>query len=531
MRNLFWLKNLLLTASSLYFAGNSFASTVNPEVANIGYWYEDQDIRGVLQSRLGNSSYIAPAAHNADDLIRDVANAAIGEALAGRPALIPVNLGNNHWTALAIRRRPDGTLVVFYNDSFGGSAGGDGSESGKYLAAIKALLSDAQIIDLQVRQQSDGSSCGAFTAENLIALANLADSQLTAEGARTELEKITDAKAIRQLHLNALGSLYQKIVRIEERESSKKLHESVEMSGSVATSNLRSLGKVTNDRVGHLYFLSEVSGVNSGDESSLYGFWLSRADSFGKDQAGNKHNVGVTTFGLDGKIDDETTLGIAVSKGQGRLKNRLTGNGTNTEGLIGSLYGSFALDDQLLFSGDLRLGRFAAKSFYKAITGNINILKLKGSISGASGEVAYHAVLEGGSIFLIPALGVSWDETDFAKSKSANLAIDKSSISRFLINPSLKVAGIWNLGAFDLMTEVFGKILWPGMVKAKEVVIRNNFGVVTSKVRPKVERLRKELGASFTVAGRVLELSAGLERGQCGRYTDHTGFVKLRVNV
>ena len=151
--------------------GMVFAAGVNPQIANISYWYGDDDIRAVIKSRLGDSVYIAPAVPNNSELIRVSAAAALAEVQAGKPALIPVNLSNNHWTGIAIRMKADGNIIVFYNDSFGTPVGGESSESGQYIAAIKTILPTAEIVDLRVHQQNDGSSCGAFTAENLIALA------------------------------------------------------------------------------------------------------------------------------------------------------------------------------------------------------------------------------------------------------------------------------------------------------------------------------------------------------------------------
>ena len=103
--------------------------------------------------------------------------------------------------------KASGDIVVFYNDSFGSSVGGNTSESGQYIEAIRRIVPNAQIIDLQVHQQNDGSSCGAFTAENLIVLSMLDQANLTAEEARAVLAGITDAKAIRTLQLNSLSSL------------------------------------------------------------------------------------------------------------------------------------------------------------------------------------------------------------------------------------------------------------------------------------------------------------------------------------
>lgn len=208
MRQSAFCRSLFMAAGIFYLTCEALA--INLKVANIGYRYGDEDIREVLQNRLGTGSYIAPAVPNSLELIEDVVRAAIAEIQAGRPALIPVNLGNNHWTALALRMNAAGEIIVFYNDSLGRPAGGRESESGKYLSAIRkqlqnAKISNAKIFDLRVRQQSDGSSCGAFTAESLIALANLPDAQLTAEGAKAELAKINNAGTIRFLHLNTLG--------------------------------------------------------------------------------------------------------------------------------------------------------------------------------------------------------------------------------------------------------------------------------------------------------------------------------------
>jgi len=123
---------------------NVYGININPEIANIGYWYDDQDIREVITNRLGDRVYIAPAVPNAPALINDVVTAALSEAKTGRPVLIPVNLNGNHWTALAIRTKANGDIVVFYNDSFGSPVGGNASESGQYIGAIRTPIKDKE---------------------------------------------------------------------------------------------------------------------------------------------------------------------------------------------------------------------------------------------------------------------------------------------------------------------------------------------------------------------------------------------------
>ena len=145
------LKNLLtsIVIPTIFITGfnnTASATKINPEIANIGYWYDDSDVRGVIANRLGNAVYVAPTVPNSPSLINDVASAALNEARAGLPALIPVNLNGNHWTALAIRAKASGDIVVFYNDSFGSSVGGNASESGQYIEAIKRLVPNAELV-------------------------------------------------------------------------------------------------------------------------------------------------------------------------------------------------------------------------------------------------------------------------------------------------------------------------------------------------------------------------------------------------
>ena len=232
--------------------GMVFGAGVNPQIANISYWYDDADIRGVIKSRLGDSVYIAPAVPNNSELIRDVAAAALLEAQAGKPALIPVNLNNSHWTGIAIRAKADGNIIVFYNDSFGTPVGGEGSQSGRYIEAIKKILPTAEIVDLRVHQQNDGSSCGAFTAENLIALAGLNQVNLTPEAARELLANITDARTIRILQL---GSLEAKIITAAEIIAGSMAGKYVEAVSEVAFSDMTNFAGATADRLTHLYLI------------------------------------------------------------------------------------------------------------------------------------------------------------------------------------------------------------------------------------------------------------------------------------
>ena len=41
------------------------------------------------------------------------------EITTTKPAVIPINLGENHWAAMVVHRNESGNLIVFFNDSLG----------------------------------------------------------------------------------------------------------------------------------------------------------------------------------------------------------------------------------------------------------------------------------------------------------------------------------------------------------------------------------------------------------------------------
>jgi hypothetical protein len=146
------------------------------EIKSPEYWYEDQDIKGILEKQLGNKAIILPALSNSQEFIQSSIEANLTEITKDKPAVIPVNLGENHWAAMSLHKDDKGDLVVFFNDPQGTPLNtSPDSESGKYIAALKKSMGEDKvtIIDLQTKQQTDGSSCGPFTSANLTALAEL----------------------------------------------------------------------------------------------------------------------------------------------------------------------------------------------------------------------------------------------------------------------------------------------------------------------------------------------------------------------
>ena len=547
------LKNLLtsIVIPTIFITGFSNAASatnINPEIANINYWYGDEDIRGVITNRLGNSAYVAPAVPNNVGLIYDVAAAALNEARAGKTALIPINLNNNHWTALAIRTKASGDIVVFYNDSFGSSVGGNASESGQYIEAIKQLVPNAQIIDLQVRQQNDGSSCGAFTAENLIALSMLDQNDLTSDAAREVLKDITDAKAIRILQLNALSSLYQKIVTSQELAQANLTKTNIETTTELAYQETGNLSSLLINRLSHLHLADNGdTGISAGDEQLNYGAWVSGSVGKGlfkaKDSSKIKHNIGFASIGFDGKIDDDTILGVALSYNINSLKPKVVSSNndkdnaknsradfsTSTRSIIGSVYGSMQADEQLVIHGNITLGKLYGKTKYQSFLSEDNSFKLKGELFGASLGANYYIPLA--SLVVVPSLTGSYEGVKFAAVKQGNFNTDKTYVQKFSITPSLSLATTFEYENFQLIPEVTASYSNSPFIKSKKLKVRNASGKTLSNNKISVAKDSYNLGASLTLASERIETSIGYERTTQPKYLGHIGYLKLRINI
>jgi len=545
MKNNKYKYQIVFIISTLIIMGVNSVVFANPQIANISYWYGDDDIRAVIKSRLGDSVYIAPAVPNNAELIRDVAAAALTEAQAGKPALIPVNLNNNHWTGIAIRMKADGSIIVFYNDSFGTPVGGVSSESGQYIDAIRKILPMAEIVDLQVHQQNDGSSCGAFTAENLIALAGLSQVNLTPEAARGLLANINDARTIRILQL---GSLEAKIIAASEIIAGSVAGQYVEAVSGVAFSDMANVAVATADRLTHLYLIDTGNmGVSGGDEESSYGLWARGSYGSGifkpQDFLQVKQKSTGGSIGFDSKLDDDTIIGIALNHNQTKLTPKSTSktvvnNISNNTGskfsgeirsLIGSLYGSINMNERLVLSGEIRLGQVDAKMNYQSLLNGNSRFRLKGELLGGSLNADYYYPIA--KLFLVPNLGISYETIRFKGKDQGNLKIEKLAIRRPAITGGIAITGIFQVGECQLIPEIKAAYEAGFSPKSNRLKIRNSSGLVLSDYRIPMPKDSYRLGASMGISFSRFEASAGYERTGYRRYFGNSFYGKLRINI
>lgn len=517
-------------------------NAINPWIAEAGYWYADEDIRGILKNRLGGSVHISPALpFESKELVRDIVTHSINEAKLGKPALIPVNLNNNHWVALIIRVDEAGKLKVLFNDSLG-SALSAKSNAALLVETIKNLEPTASIIDLQVRQQSDGSSCGAFTTENLITLAELDISNMSDAQIKAVLAKIIDSSAIRLSHLLSLVDSGTKQINQYKAEV---LASELPITTDNLSSNLQNLSFVVNDRLQGFTRLDEFLGVASGDElDPEYGLWIQGtggrlnqknvAASSSNKTTNSKTKVQSFIIGADTQIDEASSLGAAISYNSLDSKFKASGIGKgsteNITSYLGTIYGSTNFDEHINLFSSLSYGKAFIKDKRELVALVKTASKTKGDLLGSSITASYNHFLSD-NLLLTSRLGASYNYINLKGFNIGTIKVSKRASRQVALIPGIQFSSIIDMNNLSIIPEVHSDFSYPVLHKGSAIFLTNSAsGQNILSTKSKGTRSSYRLGTSITLANNRFEVGGGYDYLCYGKSKGHLGYGKIRIN-
>jgi hypothetical protein len=346
------------------------------------------------------------------------------------------------------------------------------------------------------------------------------------------------------MQLNSFSSLYQKIVTSQELAQANLTKNNIETTTESAFYETANLSSLLTNRLTHLHLADNGdTGISACDEQLNYGAWVSGSIGKGlfkaKDSSILKHNIGFASIGFDGKIDDDTILGVALSYNINSLKpkvassnndkNSRTDFSTSTRSIIGSVYGSMQADEQLVIHGNINFGKLYGKTKYQLFLSDDNSFKLKGELFGASLGANYYIPLA--SLVLVPSLTGSYEGVKFAAVKQGNFNTDKTYVQKFSITPSLSLATTFEYENFQLIPEVTASYTNSPFIKSKKLEVKNASGKTLSNNKISVAKDSYNLGASLTLALDRIETSIGYERTAQSRYLGHICYLKLSINI
>lgn len=543
-------KLLLLLASAATISNFTYSSAalaaVNPvNLVDSGYLYADEDIRAILKNRLDeNRVYVAPALpFESQVLITDIIRDSVNEARNRGTALVPINFGNVHWTAFAIKRTNAGTIKVIYNDSVGSPIGGR-ANSALLANILQQIDPTIQIVDLQVHQQRDGTSCGAYTAENLIKIAELDVSNLTDDQLRSVLASINDAGAIRNSHFYLL---YEGEGVFDVNELKPRAETTVaefKSQNRQLIRNIINVASLTNDRLNSLNRANNTNsftkGVAAGDDELNYGAWIKGFIGKETDKAkigsgsnsntsSSKSNIHGFVIGGDTKVDEELTIGVAYSNILSNTNQKISGISTNTDKIsshVFSIYGSGNIDEDISLNGNIAYGKALIKTS-QTVVGRAS--KQKGDLFGFN-LTANYKLYQTESVMIEPRLGASYSTLAMKGYQDGSIKVAKTKQQQLDLSAGLVLTSFYDASALTLMPELSADYSHAVWSKGNKVMISNRLDQTILSQKVSNNKGTIKLGAGLNVLADRIELGGGYEHIIQDKSRTHTGYVKLRVN-
>lgn len=301
-------------------------------------------------------------------------------------------------------------------------------------------------------------------------------------------------------------------------------------------SGLNNISSLTYDRLSHLNRMS-VSGFASGDDSLDHGVWLK--GFFGKQAdkqksasstVDSKANLRGVIIGADTKLDEDSTIGVALSHTDSKGNNSIastTINTTNISNNIFSLYGSNVINDDLIITGNIAYGM----AQIKIDSSSINAGKAKRKATLLGGVLTANYNLYSSEYLMISSkIGGSYNQLDLKSYNEGSIKINKTKQQEFNLMTGVVTTGFMDVSSLTLMPEVsvdYSHALWR---KGNKQTISNqlNQTIISQKTNKSQGVLR--LGTGLTIASDMFEIGGGYERNWQGKSRGHMGYVKVRVN-
>ena len=596
---------LMLLTSSMSF------SALPTKVVDLSHLYEDDDILKVLGNRVGNnpSIHIVPPISKAEDGFIDfMAQSCIDNiekiANQGIPVqdikvLIPNFYGDSkdekgnvigHWTAAVIRKDKSGAATLYYNDPAGNRYNPDPKTLlEKIIRLMKVELGDIPIRDLQVRQQSDDTSCGAFTAEDLVVLAEMNGDELTLESARALLSNITNAQMLRNKHAGIViqedeeyvfdsakdKKFVQQLIKALPDSDAEKFGDSLdELSNEQvkeAFSKLTDRPKERNSEIIRAALRHALTDIHNSAMSAIHsrlsngplivaagdddvandtwqhGVWARASISHSKDKASNKtaeyfsgyktkgHS---STIGVDTLINDNLLLGLAYTNAYTSIKpqNQNAGNIDKARTNMFSLYSSYNIPNYNWFvDGTISYAESVIRGKNVRNGNEVASSKYKSHLYSGSVSLGYNYHTSN-DIYITPSLGMTGSLIKDSRYKETgtnfqNLNVVKKHYNKLSSTLGVRTFKNINQGKLTITPELYSFVNYSLKNKTPSINAQlQGIDETLPTINFKSNKVDYNLGVGLSLKHNMMEYGINYTATFAKKYEAHSGSLKVRVN-
>lgn len=290
-------------------------------------------------------------------------------------------------------------------------------------------------------------------------------------------------------------------------------------------------------RLKYQFFVLENINRKNEDEKKRYGVWLTRPAAGGiyKQNSANFNSKSRRiTIGFDRKITEDLVFGTAfsINDNKSALKNNTNSakSKDDSKSFVGSLYGSFVANDNLLYIGNIEGGIINNRPDFYNLTSPGRLehkrkSKVKGNIVRATLNVNYYTSFD--HFMLVSGLGVSGEQINVTTAKIVPPVFWQSRIKKFSSAPSLKVFKEINVGNITLVPSL--------SISTKFVITNNALTITTKNSNIRSNKIRSgnivyNFDTNVNVISNDLEMGLGYQRIFHKKYQANNWFLKLKAN-
>jgi len=363
----------------------------------------------------------------------------------------------------------------------------------------------------------------------------------TDEQLRTVLGKINDAAAVRNSHFLILYEGDGVFDIVELRPKAEQAANELTVQNRQLIRNLSNINTLTYDRLAGLTRTNVFAGVASGEDTQDHGAWLKGFIGSEKDKGSvgagtlrnstsSKSNLHGFILGVDTRLDEDITIGIAFSNSSSKTKQKLSGILTSTDTIssnIFSLYGSSDISSSISLNGNIAYGTAIIKTRNNNAAGSSS--KQKGNLLGGS-LVADYKLYSNDVIVFAPRFGVSYTHLKLKGHEDGAIKIPGIKQQELQLNAGIVISSFYDTDSFTLIPEISADYSYGVWRSGNNVKITNQLDQTIIAQKISNNKGAFKLGGGLTIAGDVLELGGGYEHSIQGKSRGHAGYVKLRVN-
>ncbi len=426
------------------------------------------------------------------------------------------------------------------------------------ITAEMVNLHTAALISSTVRLQTSGIACGAYTVSESLTHFLLSGKTLNQDVLNAALlsnPMLVGGDEDARQFVNLIQSKLGIATAVNDTVQTGTATDTGENIARVADVSARQTANAISRRLGEFAFAAAAGE----DVDAKYGAWVSfsggnsqyKFGSLGSNINKIKGTNSTITVGGDIKLCDTYTIGAAISFGRNDLKTTykpaitnalgilaaaIGGTGVNTptsekdkiSSVIGSVYGSMPIIENLILKGSFSGGQIKVKAPADSLNNR------KGNIYNGDVSVTYYYDIHQGLI-VAPTLGGSATFTKLGAGRNADktLTSSKIDVKRYGVNVGLAFSKAFDMESFTFKPEAFVRADYYPTTKAKKLYVtssRTNSDSPNTKILTD-EKSSYSAGASLSVVNLgMVDISVGYVRDWQKRYKANTGFAKLRIN-